>query len=113
MPLCPRCNKRSAKRYCPALRAKICAVCCARERMIELACPENCPYLIDARISASKRESELRAKEAITVSASDMALNDRALTALERIEHAIVNTQRGIGSPPIPDLQDSEILAAV
>jgi len=81
--------------------------------MIELACPESCPYLIDARISASKRESELRAKEAITVSASEMSLSDRGLTALERIERAIVNAQRGIGSPPIPDLQDSEILAAV
>jgi len=81
--------------------------------MIELACPESCPYLIDARISAGKRESELRAKEAITDKATDLALNHRALTALERIEHAIVNTQRGIGSPPIRDLQDSEILAAV
>ena len=81
--------------------------------MIELACPETCPYLIDARVSASKRESALRAKEAITISASDLSLNDRALIALEAIELAIVNALRGIGSSPIRDLEDSEILAAV
>jgi septal ring factor EnvC (AmiA/AmiB activator) len=81
--------------------------------MIELACPETCSYLIDARVTAGKRESALRAKEAITISASDLSLNDRALIALEAIELAIVNTQRGIGSSPIRDLEDSEILAAV
>ncbi len=113
MPLCPQCNKRPAKRFCPALKTKICAICCARERMIELACPESCPYLVDARVSAGKRESALRAKEAITVTASDVTLNERALTSLEAIELAIVNAQRGVGSPAIHHIDDAEILAAI
>ncbi len=113
MSLCPQCNKRPAKRFCPALRTRICAICCARERMIELACPESCPYLVDARVSASKRESALRAKEAITVTAPEMTLNERALTSLEAIELAIVNAQRGVGSPAIHGIDDAEILAAV
>src|ERR1700694_4424541 len=113
MSFCPRCNKRPAKRFYPALRTKICAVCCARERMIELACPESCPYLVDARVSASKRERALRAKEAITVTANDMALSERALISLEAIELAIVNALRGVGGPAIQGIEDEEILTAV
>jgi hypothetical protein len=113
MSLCPQCNNRPAKRFCPALRTRICAICCARERMLELACPESCPYLVDARVSATKRESALRAKEATTITASDRTLNERALTSLEAIEFAIVNAGRGVGSPPIQGIDDTEILAAI
>src|SRR5262245_21423510 len=111
MPLCPRCRKRPAKRSCPALRTKICAICCARERMIELPCPESCSYLIEARNIASERESELRQKE----TAGDpraLRLTDRAYVALDGIQRAIVYAQRGIGSMPFRDLNDADVLAA-
>jgi hypothetical protein len=81
--------------------------------MIDLACPESCPYLVDARVSASKRESALRAKEATTITATDRTLNQRALTSLEAIELAIVNAQRGVGGPAIQGIDDAEILAAI
>ena len=63
MALCIRCRKRSGKRFCPALKTKICAICCAQERMLELACPESCQYLQDAREQAMEREQTLRLKE--------------------------------------------------
>src|SRR5262245_58720939 len=112
MSACPRCNKRPAKRYCPSLRTKICAVCCARERMIELACPEACPYLIEARSNAGQREVALRRREA-AADPRDLTLSDRALIALDAVERAIVNAQRGIGGSAFHDLDDAEILAAV
>ena len=112
MPACPRCNKRPAKRLCPALRTKICAVCCARERMIELACPESCSYLIEARTSAREREMELRRKETVA-DPRDMRLNERALLALDGIQLAILNSQRGIGTSGFRDLDDADLLAAV
>ena len=42
---CPLCQKRPAKRACPALRQDICAVCCATKRLVEIQCTEDCRYL--------------------------------------------------------------------
>jgi hypothetical protein len=42
---CPICQKRPAKRFCPARREDICTVCCATKRLVEIACPEDCRYL--------------------------------------------------------------------
>ena len=111
MPQCPRCNKRPGKRFCPALRTKICALCCAQDRMIELPCPETCSYLIEARTSVGHREKELRRKEA-----SDrrtLILNDRALVSVHAIEVAVVQAQRGIGAFSFRDMKDADMLAAV
>lgn len=112
MPACPRCNKRPAKRFCPALRTKICAVCCANERMIELACPESCSYLIEARSTAVQREKLLLQKEA-AANKRDLRLTERALLALSVIEEAMVKTQRSLSGPALRDLKDAEIIAAL
>jgi hypothetical protein len=46
---CPLCGQRKARRGCPALGKQICAVCCGTKRLIEIACPGDCPYLAVAR----------------------------------------------------------------
>jgi hypothetical protein len=46
---CPLCGIRSAKRDCPALDRRICAVCCATKRLVEIRCPPTCPYLSSSR----------------------------------------------------------------
>jgi hypothetical protein len=43
--VCPLCQKRPAKRACPALGRDICAVCCATKRLVEISCPEDCRHL--------------------------------------------------------------------
>jgi hypothetical protein len=113
MPACPRCNKRPVKRFCPALRTKICAVCCARERMIEISCPESCPYLINARATAVERERELRKKEGSTIGPPDVNLNQRALICIQAIERALVDAARGVTKLSIHDLDDTEICASI
>ena len=80
--------------------------------MIELACPESCTYLVEARTSASQREMALRQKETADAP-GNMLLNERAMIALDGIERAIVNSQRGIGATSFRDLDDAEILAAL
>ena len=45
MTACPLCNKRPAKRGCPALGRDICPVCCATKRLVEIKCTEDCRYL--------------------------------------------------------------------
>ena len=42
---CPLCQKRPAKRACPALQRDICPTCCATKRLVEISCPEDCRYL--------------------------------------------------------------------
>lgn len=80
--------------------------------MIELACPESCSYLIEARSSAVQRERLLLQKEAAT-NPRDLRMTDRALLALNVIEEAIVKTQRGVAGPALRDLNDGEIIAAI
>ena len=47
--VCRLCNKRPAKRSCPALREQICTVCCATKRLVEITCTEDCRYLESAQ----------------------------------------------------------------
>jgi hypothetical protein len=47
--ICSICQKRKAKRYCPAKAEKICAVCCGTEREVTIDCPSDCVYLMSSR----------------------------------------------------------------
>ena len=47
--LCPLCGTRKARRGCPAVGQQICAVCCGTKRLVEIACPSDCPWLASAR----------------------------------------------------------------
>jgi hypothetical protein len=46
---CPLCGQRKARRDCPAVKQRICAVCCGTKRLVEIACPPDCIYLASAR----------------------------------------------------------------
>ncbi|HUZ47658.1 MAG TPA: hypothetical protein VMW54_13555 [Terriglobia bacterium] len=46
---CPICEKRKAKRYCPAKAENICTLCCGMEREVTIDCPPDCAYLVESR----------------------------------------------------------------
>ena len=46
---CPICEKRKAKRFCPARGENICSVCCGTEREVTIDCPSDCPHLVASR----------------------------------------------------------------
>ena len=46
---CPLCQRRTARRACPALGHDICPVCCGTKRLIEINCPEDCVFLSASR----------------------------------------------------------------
>jgi hypothetical protein len=46
---CPVCGRRKGRRACPALGQTICTVCCATKRLVEIACPDDCPHLAATR----------------------------------------------------------------
>ena len=47
--VCPICNKRKAKRLCPARAESICSICCGTEREVTIDCPSDCVYLVGSR----------------------------------------------------------------
>ena len=58
---CTLCGVRRAKRPCPALGQRICAVCCATKRLVEVRCPAGCVHLVAGRLhpaAAVKRQHE-------------------------------------------------------
>ncbi len=61
--ICPICNKRPAKRFCPAKGEKICAICCGTEREVTIDCPPDCPYLISARRYENEHRKPITAEQ--------------------------------------------------
>jgi hypothetical protein len=47
--VCAICHTRRPKRFCPAVRAEICPLCCGTEREVSLTCPFECEFLQEAR----------------------------------------------------------------
>ena len=47
--VCPICNKRKAKRLCPARSESICSICCGTEREVTIDCPSDCVHLVASR----------------------------------------------------------------
>ena len=109
MARCPRCNKRPAKRHCPALITRICAVCCARDRMIEIRCPESCDYLHQARMTSATRLAELLRSQMRASQVAKLYDNERRIYILSNIDDAIARAQRELFN----DLEDSEVVAAL
>jgi hypothetical protein len=47
--VCPICNRRKAKRLCPARAESICSICCGTEREVTIDCPSDCVHLVASR----------------------------------------------------------------
>jgi hypothetical protein len=77
--------------------------------MIELACPESCQYLRDARESELERDRQWRLRARAAGEAFDHNIGRELLPVVIGIDEAIVTAQR----ESLRDLDDAEILAAV
>ncbi len=45
MASCIHCGRSKGKRTCPALGGEICAPCCGKHRVVDIACPADCKWL--------------------------------------------------------------------
>ena len=54
---CAICEIRKEKRFCPAVHGRICPQCCGEQREVTLDCPNDCPYLQQAREHEKPRPS--------------------------------------------------------
>lgn len=57
---CAICEKRRPRRHCPAVRGEICTQCCGTQRENSILCPNDCQYLLEARLH--ERETSLDGK---------------------------------------------------
>lgn len=73
MAVCAICERRKAKRTCPAKGAKICPQCCGEHRERTLDCPFSCTYLQQAHQTEPAVDSGDEAPYA------DVRLDDRFL----------------------------------
>ena len=55
---CAICEVRKEKRFCPAVHGRICPQCCGEQREVTLECPDDCPYLIQAREHEKPRSAD-------------------------------------------------------
>ena len=62
---CAICNKRTEKRFCPAVHGRICPQCCGEQREVTLDCPSECVYLQQAREHEKQRPIEQLDQDAL------------------------------------------------
>jgi hypothetical protein len=105
---CSLCDLKNAKRHCPAKNSMICPQCCAEKRVLEIDCPQNCPYLVAGR----EREIAEYKKCIGRLDIKDHDRNSRVFSdhqdAIARLEYAIANER--ISSR---DLTDKDVAQAV
>ena len=97
---CKLCEKRRARRHCPASQGEICPQCCGAERENSIACPSTCEFLKEARFHEQPpalaedqipnrdvrvTEQFLRDREALVFTLA-LALK-RALESVDGVDH--------------------------
>jgi hypothetical protein len=91
---CILCNQRKAKRSCPAKNNQICPQCCGEKRVLEIDCPESCPYLKAGR----EREAENYGKRLRTLNSSAQERVRKALyerqDVIAHLEYALSQERR-------------------
>lgn len=60
---CVICERRKAKRFCPAKRASICPVCCGEKRGVEINCPPDCTYFVEGQKHHHQKVMQHRIKK--------------------------------------------------
>jgi len=105
---CPICDKRKAKRYCPARVETICTVCCGTEREVSIDCPSDCAYLVESRKHDLGRQETDWASVPFAdtkISSSFVARHERLILALG---YAICLNARDN-----PAVTDADVIAGV
>lgn len=62
MAQCHHCQRRKAKRHCPALRAELCQLCCGELRQKKINCPSSCPYLQHQSYQEQRKWQKLKSE---------------------------------------------------
>lgn len=104
---CPVCGTRKAKRACPALGRDICPVCCGTKRIVEIACPADCGYLVSARAHPAAAVTRQRERDFRFVLPLLEKLPERSYQLLLLFQ-LVVKRHRKDALPPLADATVAE-----
>jgi len=90
MALCHHCNRRKAKRHCPALRAELCQLCCGELRQKRVNCPASCLYLQHQTYQEQRKWQKFRSQPRETIN------DERLAWLIAQIEMALYEMAQGI-----------------
>ena len=106
---CAICEIRKEKRFCPAVHGRICPQCCGEQREVNLDCPSDCPYLLQAREHEKPRPSDQIDPAALflQVEVSDQFLYEK--------EHLLMGLTFALAKAAHGDrsLHDQDLIAAL
>ena len=105
---CPICEKRKAKRYCPARAETICTVCCGTEREVSIDCPSDCTYLQESR----KHDLGRRELDWSSVPFADTKISSAFVARQERLILAL-GYAICLNARDNPAVTDTDVIAGV
>lgn len=102
---CPLCRARQPRRRCPALGRDICAVCCGRQRLVEIACPADCGYLASAQTHPPARVRRQQERDLAFVMAMREGLSERQ----SDLYWAVLTFIAGVRPDPLIKVIDTDL----
>jgi hypothetical protein len=105
---CPICEKRKAKRFCPARAETICTVCCGTEREVSIDCPSGCAYLVESR----KHDLDRRETDWAGVPFADTKISSSFVARHERLILAL-GYALCLNARDNPAVTDTDVIAGV
>jgi hypothetical protein len=106
--VCPICNKRKAKRQCPARADSICTICCGTEREVTIDCPSDCAHLVASRQNDLTRLEIDWDKLPFAEVKFNRGFAEQNSALIYDLDHAICKFAAGYR-----ELVDSDVLAAL
>ena len=110
--VCPLCGKRKARRPCPAVGNEICPVCCGTKRLVELACPPDCPYLAAAEAHPPASVRKRRERDVAFAAPMVHRLSEAGYRLLLAFQETI-SRYRPSTLPPLTDQDVAEAAGAL
>lgn len=107
--MCPLCEKRRAKRFCPAQGAAICPLCCGTYREVTLDCPLDCPHLRASRQHGARDTAAAPEFEPIT---PDLSISNTWLDSHEELLNSLAGAAGDFWTQE-PSLADPDLLDAL
>jgi hypothetical protein len=108
-PACPICETRVPRRFCPAQREEICAICCGQGREQTIDCPLDCEFLREARAHEKLPPLDAKAMPHPDIKLTDEFMNrtqELAIVVGRLLLVSALNTQ-GTVDPDMRDVLDA------
>lgn len=110
--LCPLCQRRKARRDCPALGRSICSVCCGTKRLVEINCPDTCVHLSTARANPAAVVRRQQEADLTRLLPTIQGLTERQ-HQLFFLFHSVITRHRPDGFARLVDADVAEAAGAV